>query len=338
MRTLTLTTLVATALALAAGAQAQDKKSIELRYSSGAPPKGNPWVMQIERFAKLVEEESKGELKIAPFLNSALGSEQDTVQQVARGRIDMGGYSGGSAALVVPEVALLLMPFYFRNAAEADCVLDHHLTKQVTELFDKKGVRFIGWTSVGSIELFGKKAFNAPKDLNGVKAAAYANKTQTIFFSSLGATPTPLGLPEWIPAFQTGMAEVVMTPITFALPSGLTKVAPVASRLGVYDSPGLTLMNKSVFDKLPRPLQDALLKASERVPSSQYRTEVRGFENVLYGMHEKAGGQIVNATQAQRDAWRSAMEPIYPKIVDETGGSAKAFYSAMEAGRQACAK
>ncbi len=339
MRTHSLSTLVAAAvLALAGTAQAQDKKSIELRYSSGAPPKGNPWVMQIERFAKLVEEESKGELKIAPFLNSALGSEQDTVQQVARGRIDMGGYSGGSAALVVPEVALLLMPFYFRNAAEADCVLDNHLTKQVTELFDKKGVRFIGWTSVGSIELFGKKAFNTPKDLNGVKAAAYANKTQTIFFSSLGATPTPLGLPEWIPAFQTGMAEVVMTPITFALPSGLTKVAPVASRLGVYDSPGLTLMNKGVFDKLPKTAQDALLKASERIPSSQYRTEVRGFENVLYGMHEKAGGQIVSATQAQRDAWRTAMEPIYPKIVDETGGSAKAFYTAMEAGRQACAK
>ncbi len=338
MRTLTLTTLMAAAMALAAGAQAQDKKSIELRYTSGAPPKGNPWVMQIERFAKLVEEESKGELKIAPFLNSALGSEQDTVQQVARGRIDMGGYSGGAAALVVPEVALLLMPFYFRNVAEVDCVLDNHLTKLVSDLYDKKGVKFIGWTSVGSIELFGKKAFNSPKDMNGVKAAAYANKTQTIFFSSLGASPSPLGLPEWIPAFQTGMAEVVMTPITFALPSGLTTVAPVASVLGVYDSPGLTLMNKGVFDKLPKPLQDALLRASERVPSAQYRTEVRGFEKVLYGMHEKAGGQIVTGTQAQRDAWRTAMEPIYPKIVDETGGSAKAFYAAMEAGRQACAK
>ena len=40
--------------------QAQTKP-IELRYSSGAPPKGNPWVMQIERFAKDVDEESKGE-------------------------------------------------------------------------------------------------------------------------------------------------------------------------------------------------------------------------------------------------------------------------------------
>lgn len=325
-------------LAATTAATAQDKKPVELRYSSGAPPKGNPWVMQIERFAKAVEEESKGELKVQPFLNSSLGSEQDTVQQVARGRIDMGGYSAGSAALVVPEVALLLMPFYFRSTAELDCVLDNHMTKLVGELYDKKGVKFLGWTEVGSIDFFGKKPFLAPKDLNGAKAIAYANKTQTLFFSTLGASPTPLGLPEWIPAFQTGMGEVVMTTITSALPSGMTKVAPVASRIGLYDAPALTLMSKSSFDKLPKPLQDALMRAQDKVPSSQYRTEVRGFENVLYGMHEKAGGQIATINADQRDAWRKSLESVYPKIVEETGGQSKAFYAQMEAGRKACAK
>ena len=325
-------------LSLQSGVLAQDKKPIELRYSSGAPPKGNPWVTQIERFAKHVEEDSQGALKIQPFFGSQLGSEQDTVQQVARGRIDMGGYSTGAAALVVPEVALLAMPFYFRNTAELDCVLDNHLSKSVSDLYEKKGIKFMGWTEVGSIEFFGKKPFMAPKDLNGAKAAIYANKTQAVFFSSLGASPAPLGLPEWIPAFQTGMADVVMTPITFALPSGLTKVAPVASRVGAYDAPALTLMNKATFDKLPKPLQDALLRASDRNPSAKMRAEVRGFENVLYGMHEKAGGQIVVATQEQRDAWRKALEPIYTKIVDETGGTSKAFFASMEAGRKACAK
>ena len=342
VRPLTVGLLAAAASVLSAGlaspAIAQDKKPVELRYTTGAPPKGNPWVMQIERFAKAVDEESKGELKIQPFFGSQLGSEQDTVQQVARGRIDIGGFSSGSAALVVPEVALLAMPFYFRNVTELDCVLDNHMAKPVAELFDKKGVKFLGWTEVGSIELFGKKAYLSPKDLNGAKAASYANKTQSLFFSSLGASPIPMGLPELIPAFQTGMAELNMTTITYAFPSGMTKVAPVVSRLGVYDSPALTLMNKGVFDKLAKPQQEALMRASDKVPSSQYRSEVRGFENVLYGMHEKAGGQIVVGTQEQRDVWRAALESIYPKIVDETGGTAKAFFATMEAGRKACTK
>jgi len=171
--TATATAIAALGLAMASGvAVAQDKKPIELRYSSGAPPTGNPWVMQINRFAKDVEEESKGEIKIQPFLASQLGSEQDTVQQVARGRIDMGGYSGGSAALIVPEIGLLLMPAYFKSLAEFDCVLDNHMTKTVTDLFAKKGVQFLGWTEVGNIDLWGKKAYLTPKDLNGVKAAS----------------------------------------------------------------------------------------------------------------------------------------------------------------------
>ena len=329
--------LGASLLLLQAPALAQPKP-IELRYTSGAPPKGNPWVMQIERFAKDVDEERKGALKIQTFFASQLGSEQDTVQQVARGRIDLGGFSAGSAALVVPEVALLLMPFYFRNTAEFDCVLDNHMAKPVAEAFAKKGVQFLGWTEVGSIDMFGKKPFMAPADLKGAKAAIYANKTQALFFTSMGASVNPLGLPEWIPAFQTGMADVVLTTITYALPSGLTKVATVGSRVKAYDSPALTLMNKATYDKLPKELREALDRTAERNPAPKMRAEVRGFEDTLWGMMTQAGGQAPVATQEQRDAWRKAMEPVYPQIVKETGGDSAAFYAAMEAGRKACTK
>ena len=258
------------ALLASHGAAWAQPKPTELRYTSGAPPKGNPWVTQTERFAKDVDEESKGSVKISPFFASQLGSEQDTVQQVARGRIDMGGFSAGATALIVPEVGAvgdaLLFP---RSTAELDCVLDNHMTKPVTEAFAKKGVQFLGWTEVGSVELFGKKPLMMPADLNGIKAAIYANKTQSLFFSSQGANVNPLGLPEWIPAFQTGMVDVVMTPITYALPSGLAKVAPVVSKLAVYDSPGLTLMNKAVWDKLPKDQQERARARQRAQPAGE---------------------------------------------------------------------
>ena len=74
-----------------------------------------------------------GAFKINAFLNSQLGSEQDTIQQVARGRIDMGGYSVAAVALLVPELALATMPFLFKDTTEQDCVYDNHLTKITTE-------------------------------------------------------------------------------------------------------------------------------------------------------------------------------------------------------------
>ncbi len=97
-------------------------------------------------------------------------------------------------------------------------------------------------------------------------------------------------------------------------------------------------MNKGVFDKLSKPHQEALLRAQARNTSAKYRTEVRGFENTLFGMNEKAGGQTVNLTPEQRAHWRKVMLPVFPRIVEETGGSSKAFFAAMEAGREACTK
>jgi TRAP-type C4-dicarboxylate transport system substrate-binding protein len=313
-------------------------KPVELRYTSGAPPKGNPWAMQIERFAAAVDEESKGALKVQPFFASQLGSEQDTVQQVARGRIDLGGFSTGSVALVVPEMALLSVPGYFESLQQQDCVLDNHLIPLVTELFDKKGVKFLGWGEIGTIDLFGTKPFAAPKDLQGVKAAAYASKSQMVTYASLGATAVPLGLPEWIPAFQTGMVQVVQTPITYALPSGLTKVAPVATRWGMVDTPAFNLMNKASFDRLSKPHQEALTRAYSRTPSTQLRSEVRGFETTLFGMFEKGGGQIVTPNAEQRAAWLATLAPNQQRIADEIGGAAKQMLAAMEAGRKACPK
>ncbi len=131
---------------------------------------------------------------------------------------------------------------------------------------------------------------------------------------------------------------VVMTPITYALPSGLTKVANVASRVNLYDGPALVLMNKATYDKLPKEQQEALVRAGARNPAAKMRAEVRGFEETLWGMMEKSGGQISKPTPEQRAAWRKATEPVYAQIVKETGGEAGAFFAAMEAGRKACAK
>lgn len=329
--------MVLASLAATTGTALAQAKPIELRYSSCAPPQGNPWVTQATRYAKDIDEESKSELKLQTFFACQLGSEQDTIQQVARGRIDVGGYSSGAASLVVPEIALLGMPFFFKSVQELDCVLDNHLTKTVTDLYAKKGIQFLGWVEIGSIDIWGKKAYPLPKDVNGIKAASYPTKTAQLFWTSNGANPNVMGVPEWIPGLQTGLVEAVLTPITTALPSGLSKFATVATR-GLYDSPGLTLMNKATFDKLSKTHQEAIVRAGARNPPEKMRAEVRGFESVLFGMHEKAGGTTHVFTAEQRAAWRKNLEPVYPQIVKETGGDPAAFFALMETGIKACSK
>jgi TRAP-type C4-dicarboxylate transport system substrate-binding protein len=336
------TTILCGAAALAAAApvvapaRAQGQP-IELRYTTGAPER-TPWVTpQLRRFEKDVEEESGGQIKIASFINAQLGNEQDTVQQVARGRIDMGGFSNGAVALIVPELAILGLPFYFKTLADQDCTIDR-MTGTVSEMLARKGIKFLGWTEVGTADIVGKKPYLVPADVKGLKAASASNKVSATMWTTLGANPTPIGITEIASAFQTGLTDVNATVITFYLPSGLAKVAPVMTRVELADAPGILLMNKAVYDKLPADKRAAIDKAIARRSADQLRKEIRGFEATLRDMHVKAGGTIVTPTPEQREEWRKVLQTAWPKMVQDVGGDAPAFYKKMEEARAACEK
>ena len=324
----------ATALALPATGAAF-AQSVELRYATSAPPK-TVWEMQVVRFQKQVEDASKGSLKINAFLNSQLGSEQDTVQQVARGRIDMGGYSVTAGSLLVPELSLLNIPFLFKDQKEQDCVTDNHLTKVTQDLFLKKGVVMISWSEVGVADIIGKKPYLTPDDLKGLKARSAPNKVAGYMWTQFGANPNPLPVTEWNSAFQTGLIDVADSAPTFYFFSGLAKLAPVVTMTQHQDQGGVVIMNKEAFDKLTPEHKAALTGTSTSAPASQLRAEVRGFEGKIREMHKAAGGTIVELTPEQRAVWRKGIEAAWPKMVEAVGGEAGAYWKAIQSGIKAC--
>jgi TRAP-type transport system periplasmic protein len=324
----------AVTVALAGSALAQGKPT-EYRYTTGAPP-NTPWVMQLDRFVKDVDEESKSKLKINPFINAQLGNEQDTMQQTARGRIDMGGFSVAASAALVPELALTSLPFYFDSTRQQDCVYDNHLIPYSTNALAQKGVVFLGWTHVGSGNIVGKKAFKSPADVKGLKARSAPTKAAAAFWVALGANPNPLGITEWASAHQTGLVDVSDAPVTYYVPSGLGKIAPVYTRTNHVDSGGIVVMSKTVYDKMTAEQRNALQSAVQKRTAAQLRAEIRGFEEKILELHLKKGGQIVTLTPEERAQWQKAVQPAWPEIVKAVGGNAPAFFNLMEDAKKKC--
>jgi len=326
----------AAAAALLCGIQvafAQGAK--ELRYASSAPP-NTVWDMQTQRYAKEIGDASGGKLKVNAFINSQLGSEQDTIQQIARGRIDMGGYSMTAGSLLVPEISLLNLPFLFASQKQQDCVLDDHLTKITADLFAKKGVQFLGWNHVGQTNIIGKKPFTKPDELKGLKARAQPTKIGGYLWTAFGANPNPLPVTEWSSAHQTGLVDVADAPLTFYIFSGLAKVAPVMTRTKHLDQGGVTVMNKAAWDALPEDMKKAIVDGGSKAPAPVLRAEVRGFEVKIEGKFKAEGGTAVELDDAQRAAWRKGMEASWPKAVEAIGGESGAYWKAIRAGIQAC--
>lgn len=325
------------AVALTAGKALTQGAPIEMKYATSAPPK-TVWAMQIERFQKQVEEASKGSVKVQPFLGSQLGSEQDTIQQIVRGRIEMGGYSLTAASLIVPELSVLMIPFLFKDAKEQDCVLDGPITKIVSDMLAKKGLHMISWSEVGTTHFFAKKPILTPDDIKGVKARSQPSKVGAYIWTTFGANPNPLPVTEWNSAVQTGLVDVSDSGPTYYHFAGLGKLAPVMTLSAHQDLAGVVVMNKGLFDKLTAEQKAALEDSRKKSPDAQLRAEVRGFEEKILEMHKQGGGQVVPMSDAQREVWRKGIEPHFAKIVADIGGEANVLWQAIQDGLKSCRK
>jgi TRAP-type C4-dicarboxylate transport system substrate-binding protein len=310
-------------------------QTTELKFASSAPPT-SPWAKQIDRTAADVAAETKGAVKITPFYASQLGSENDAIAQISRGRIDMGSFTTNSVALQVPELALIQLPFFFASQPQRDCVLDNHLQKHAVEALAKKNLVFLNWGEVGSVHLPGKKSYATPADVKGIKVGVVANKMTADFWRAMGANPIPTTVAEATSSSQTGLIDTYPTPFAFYVPSGLNKVLPVMTKLPIWESSGITLINKGVYDKLPADAKAAFDAGVRKVPVSTLRAEIRGVDTALTNVHKQAGGTVVETTAEQRAEWSKGLAPVWTAIAKDVGAEGEKFLALMEAGKKAC--
>jgi TRAP-type C4-dicarboxylate transport system substrate-binding protein len=322
-------------LALAANLATAQTAPMELKFSSAAPPT-SPWANQINRNAVEVGTETKGAIKLVPYFNSQLGGENDVIAQISRGRIDMGSFTANSAALQVPEIALLNLPFFFDSQVQRDCVLDKHAAVPTAEAFDKKGLHMVMWGEVGSIHLPGKKAYASPADVKGIKVGVVTNKMTTEFWQAMGANPVPTNVAEVSSSMQTGLIDTYPTPYAFYMPSGLNKIAPFMTKFPLWESVGVTLMNKGLYDKMAPEMRTAFDAGFAKNPAPKLRAEIRGVDAALTKAHIAAGGTVVEATAEQREAWSKGLEPVWQAIAKDMGPTGEKYFAMMVAGKKAC--
>ena len=80
-------------------------------------------------FQQKIDSGSRGEIKPKMLIHGELGSEEQIVSGLRRGRVQYANLSGLITSTLVPEAALLYAPYLFDSAAEADYVLDRYLSR-----------------------------------------------------------------------------------------------------------------------------------------------------------------------------------------------------------------
>lgn len=308
-----------------------------LKLATAAPEK-TPWGVQVNRLAELIAKESEGRLKVEPYFNSQLGTENDTLAQLARGRVEMGLFTVSAAGQQAPEVGLMQLYGYFDDNDQRACVQDNHLTKDIRARLAPKGVYFGAWAEVGNGYLWSDREIDSLEDLKGLKVGISVNKINTEHWKVFGANPVPLSPGEVASAASTGLIDMYPTVYTFAIPSGLSKIYPVVSEYNYANGPGMWAVSQRVMDRLSEEDQAAIKRAfaDPSFSSKAIMDEIFAFEDKMRALHESQGGKIVRLSDEQNAEIRGKLPPWWEAMAADYGDEGAAILELLEAGKAAC--
>jgi TRAP-type transport system periplasmic protein len=267
---LTISALVGAALLPVAPAAAQTNMKINISIAQNSHQG-----VAIDTFAKEVEKRTGGRYKVQTFYSGSLGGERESVEAVQLGTQDLTFTSTGPVPNFVPEVAILDIPFLFRDYNHARSTLDGPIGQDLLGKFPAKGIVALAWGENGFRHMTNsKRAVNLPDDLKGLKMRTMENPVHIQAYKAFGIIPTPMAFPEVFTALQQGTVDGQENPLSVITAAKFEQVQKYLSLTGHVYSPALLLMNKGAWDKLSADDKKAFSEAAkEAVKANRARVD-----------------------------------------------------------------
>ncbi|MCG3172236.1 MAG: hypothetical protein GMKNLPBB_00382 [Myxococcota bacterium] len=264
-----------------------------VRFGTLAPD-GTPWARLLQSFKKKVETDSKGRIQVKLYLNGVQGDEKDMLRKIRAGQLNAGGFSTSGLAAVVPELQVLELPFLFRNAEEADYIMDQVILEDIRKLMEAKGLYLYCWAENGWLDIGAKTEINTFDDLKKITFAAQDSAVQRGIFESMGLTPKVLPVPDFFSALSTGNVNgYTTTPIFAFAAQWYTQTKHWTITRHSFQPAGVVFSLKAWQDLAPD-LKNLVAGYQGDLQSSA-RKDVRGLDAALFKNFIKTGVKVKKA-------------------------------------------
>ena len=282
--------------------------------STDIHPTDYPTVEAVRHISKLLEERTKGRLKINVFHSAQLGNEKDTIEQTRFGVIDLNRINMAPFNNLIPATNVPSLPFIFRSVAHMRTVMDGPIGDSILKEFEKHDLIGLAFYDSGSRSFYNsKRPITKPDDMKGLKIRVQQSDMFVALVSALGANATPMAFGEVYSALQTGVIDGAENNWPSYDSTKHFEVSKFYSMTEHSLSPEVLVMSRRSFDKLSKEDQD-IVKAAAR-ESVKVMRDLWDARETSSEAKVKAGGAVVNAVD--KKAFIDAMKPVYDRFVTD---------------------
>jgi len=319
-------TLIALAAAFAFAGTAHAQLEIKLGHV-GEP--GSVFQKSADEYAKRANAKLGAKAKVVVYGSSQLGSDEEMIQKLKLGTIDMALPSTVMSSQV-DLFGVFEMPYLVKDR--------QHMMRIEKELFwaklapeaEKKGLKVLAVWENGFRQITNsKRPIRTPADLAGIKLRVPGGKWRVKMFQAYGANPSPMKFSEVFTALQTGVMDGEENPFTQIYSAKFQEVQKYLSLTGHVYTPAYLTVGRTKWESIPADVRKVLEDTAKETQAYVYDVAAKDDDDLLGKL--KAAGMQVN--EADKDAFIAASKPIYEEFGKEVAGAKDVIDRAVALGK-----
>ena len=298
------------------------KKPFKIRFShvvSENTPKG--W--GAKEFARRVNEELKGKVVVNVFPNAQLYGDNQAIEALSAGFIEMAAPSSAKFVGSVPALQLFDMPFLFKNIDAVHKTVDGEIGDEIRTLFEKRGLGIkllTFWDNAFKQFSCNTRPLIKPADFKGVKFRIMSSDILEAQMKALGAVGLKLPFSEVYNALEQGVVDGQENTAS----NIFTKKFHEVQKYLTFSNHGYlgyaVIINQKFWNKLPKDIQATLSKILVEVTAEVRKKAVELDEKYAAQIRDyaKKGGklQIFELNADQIKALQKAVSPVHSQFTD----------------------
>jgi len=249
--------------------QAQDAPQKQVLRMAFLIPRSQQVVIEFKKWEKRLSDATGGRLGLQVFFGGSAGDEKDVLRKMRAGQLDGTAVTTSAMSQFVRQVLVMDAPGLFTNYEQVDAVRAALKDDFNAEAY-ANGFKVMGWGDFGRIRIFSKDPIRRISDFRQMRPWVWdVHPIMREFFSVIGVTGVPLGLPEVYGGLQTNMVDTVFASALASLAlQWFTKTPHVSKDSLGFINAGL-IISRSKFDSLPADVQTTLVNMA-----NQYQGQV----------------------------------------------------------------
>jgi TRAP-type C4-dicarboxylate transport system substrate-binding protein len=273
-----------------------------------------------QEFARVIKEESDGDIKVKIYYYGQLGTENDIVELTANGTVQFVSVGAGHLGSYVPEVQAVSLPYVLGTNVELlPKILRNSKTiySDLSEKFEEKNLKLLSMLSEGEMAWGANKAIRSPADFAGQKIRTFTSTIPVETYKAFGATPTPLSWGEVYGALQLKTVDGMVNPPYFIYAAKWHEVQDFLIFPGQQAYIATVSTNNEWFNELSAKKQTMITKAiaSAEIVAEDYQLKINS-ENMEKIRQERPDLEVIVLNDSERASFEKASNSLHEIYYD----------------------